>query len=198
MLFMNTWDIDEAADRYKKQPVLDRATRLLVAFRDLIDANSDGWAYWRLAPKAAEKLMTLIKEPETASEAKLKAAITPLKAFCTRHKLRFPEESLDTPKEPEVVARFSAMYATPEQVARVKPYHGLLRNPEKLEATTTAGEVFNAVDHSLLAYTIWKRAGMNPKACGHMWRRMMENNCPDEDVMALVAYWVFEVGTIGI
>lgn len=95
MLFMNTWEIDERADRFKSHPVLGKATRFLQRFRDLIDRNSDGWAYWPLPVRAAKSLQELIQNPDTATEAAYKKAIRPIKAFCTRHKLTFPES--DTP-----------------------------------------------------------------------------------------------------
>ena len=91
MHFMNTWEIDDCRDRYAKHPVLGPATRFLADFRDLIDQNSDGWCYWRPPVQAADKLMTLIEHPETATAAALKKALTPIKSFCTRHKLKLPE-----------------------------------------------------------------------------------------------------------
>lgn len=103
MIFMNTWEVSEAADRHKSHPVLGRATRLLSEFQDLVDANSDGWAYWKAPQKAVQKLVALIQEPTTATEAKLKAAITPIKALCTRHKLKFPAEALEEPVDPHTL-----------------------------------------------------------------------------------------------
>ena len=47
MLFMNTYEIDEAVDHYEHHPILARATRLLADLRNIVNANSDGWAYWR-------------------------------------------------------------------------------------------------------------------------------------------------------
>jgi hypothetical protein len=103
MTFMNTWEVDEAMDRHKQHPVLGPATRLLGDIRDLVNANSDGWAYWKMPQRAVQKLVALIQEPSTATEAKLKAAITPIKAFCTRHKLKFPAEALGKPVDPHML-----------------------------------------------------------------------------------------------
>jgi hypothetical protein len=89
-MWMNRWEIDCAAERYQDHPVLGKATQFLQRFRDLIDANSDGWCYWRLPIKAAEKLMNMIQKPETATPEMFKKALTPIKSFCTRHKLPMP------------------------------------------------------------------------------------------------------------
>lgn len=87
---MNTWDIEWAFIRYGQHPILGPAVKFLRQFRDLIDDNSDGWCYWRAPVKAADKLMTLIENPETASPELIRKAITPIKSFCTRHKLTMP------------------------------------------------------------------------------------------------------------
>lgn len=92
MYFMNRWEIDDRAFRHQNHPVLGKATRFLQRFRDLIDENSDGWAYWRAPVKAAAKLMDMIQQPETATEAAYKKAMTPIKSFCTRHKLPLPSD----------------------------------------------------------------------------------------------------------
>ncbi len=70
-MWMNTWEIDEKAD--------------------LIDQNSDGWAYWRKGSQAAAKLMDLIQAPETATDTAYKKALVPIKSFCTRQKFPFPQ-----------------------------------------------------------------------------------------------------------
>jgi len=101
MLFMNEMDIEEAVTRYRNHPVLAEATQLLDRFKDVVNANSDGWAYWSAAPRAAKKLIELILSQETrgrawndpvpeVTKADLKKATTPIKSLCTRHKLEFP------------------------------------------------------------------------------------------------------------
>ncbi len=105
MLFMNTWEIDQAAARLRDHEVLGPAARFLQNFRDLINANSDGWAYWRQPVRAAAKLQQLLGDavkpfvvrgggPVTRPEvtaADVRKALTPIKAFCTRKKLKLPE-----------------------------------------------------------------------------------------------------------
>ena len=101
MLFMNTMDIDDAVIRYSSHPIVGKAARLLRNFADMIDDNSDGWAHWPAAPRACKKLMELIQSQETrgkgwdftppaVTESELKAAIKPMKSFCTRKGLPSP------------------------------------------------------------------------------------------------------------
>lgn len=87
MLFMNRWDIDNAVAHHRHNPVLGPASKFLAAFRDEVDANSDGWAYWIPPVKSAKKLMELIQKGELNEKvtlADLRKAITPIKAFYTR------------------------------------------------------------------------------------------------------------------
>lgn len=105
MKFHNTCEIDDNARRFADHPVLGPATRFLQRFRDLIDSVSDGWAYWAPPVRSAKSLMELIDQADQAvrdlrlgrgdgqyqpSEADLKKALRPVKAFCTRHKLQMP------------------------------------------------------------------------------------------------------------
>jgi len=99
VFFMNEWDIEEAVARNRAYPVLGPASRTLEAFKDEINRCSDGWPYWSAATRAARKLMELIEGNHalwygTAAEdvptaAQLKAAYSPIRAFCTRHNVRF-------------------------------------------------------------------------------------------------------------
>jgi hypothetical protein len=89
MMFMNEYEIDFAVEHHASHPVLAKATKLLAAYRDEINRNSDGWPYWSIAVKAAAKLMVLIQSGN-ATDADLRRAGVPIKAFCTRHKLTFP------------------------------------------------------------------------------------------------------------
>ena len=45
-----------------------------------------------------------------------------------------------------------------------------------------------------MAFLIWRRMGRSNEATGAAWRRLMESNCPTQDVIALVAYYVFDEG----
>src|SRR4051794_31203879 len=97
MKFMNEWEIEDAAIRYRNHDLLGPATKTLANLADWTNHNSDGWPYWSTPCRAAAKLMELIERDGTAkyhfdddredvTAAELKAAYTPIKAFCTRHK----------------------------------------------------------------------------------------------------------------
>jgi hypothetical protein len=95
-MWMNEHEVEQAADRFQSHPVLGKYARFLVAFKDEVNAHSDGWPYWRLPAKAAEKLMTTLhghmyagmgaypRLPEP-QEADLKKTLAPIKAFYTKH-----------------------------------------------------------------------------------------------------------------
>lgn len=95
MRFMNTYDIDNAVDRYEDHPTLGPATRTLRNLRDAADGCSDGWCYWPKPARAAAKLMELIEgdgtwnaihsASERATPAAVRKALAPIKAFRTRH-----------------------------------------------------------------------------------------------------------------
>lgn len=93
MHFMNVYEIDEAADRWRDHRVLGPATHTLMNLVNAVNASSDGWAYWQAPVRAADKLMTLIERGHAGSYeqalAELHQAYVPLKAFRTRSKLHF-------------------------------------------------------------------------------------------------------------
>lgn len=91
---MNAYDIDDAVSRWRDHPVLGPAAQTLANLRDAADSNSDGWAYWPKPARAAAKLMQLVEgngtwddrfgDRDDATPDKLRAAYSPIKAFCTR------------------------------------------------------------------------------------------------------------------
>jgi hypothetical protein len=97
MLFMNEYEIEDAARRYERHPVLGRATRFLKAHMDEVNSHSDGWPYWRPPVDAARQLITLIQAAQAnernqhtnrpqveITERALLKALTPIKSFYTR------------------------------------------------------------------------------------------------------------------
>ena len=112
MHFMNEGEVQEYASRFAKHPTLGPATKFLKDFMEMVDQNSDGWAYWSPAPTAADRLMTLIEkyspyghnqpaEPPTMAE--VRKTLAPIKSLCTRRKLPCPtlDESNGKPKATE-------------------------------------------------------------------------------------------------
>lgn len=73
----------------------------------------------------------------------------------------------------------------------LRPFLSLIRDPDQLYARTTSGEFFDCADHALMAFQILRRMGRSNEATGAAWRRLMESDCATSDVMALVAYHVF-------
>lgn len=95
MKYMNDHDIDRAWRMWQLHPVLGPAVRTVQNLKDMADANSDGWAYWRKPVQAAAKVIDLIERDGTsryaydeeradATAEEYKRALRPLKAFRTR------------------------------------------------------------------------------------------------------------------
>jgi hypothetical protein len=95
-MWMNEYEIEDAlrlTARFEL-PVARRAAEILSELKDWTNDHSDGWPYWQKPAKAADKLMTALQSAIGASrqgdnvdmtEAQLKAALTPVKSFLTRH-----------------------------------------------------------------------------------------------------------------
>ena len=95
MAWMNEYEIESAMDRFdeEEQANLLRGARVLYRLMRWTDSHSDGWAYWPKPARAATRLMNLLQAGEErdrrgdstdATEADLKAALRPIKAFLTR------------------------------------------------------------------------------------------------------------------
>lgn len=80
---------------------------------------------------------------------------------------------------------------TEDERQQLQPLLSLIRDPDQLYACTMSGEFFDCADHALMAFQIWRRMGCSNQATGAAWRRLMESDCPTQDVMALVAFHVF-------
>ena len=103
MKYMNEYDLASAAQRLERTP--NRAT-LVAAVRDLAewaDCNSDGWAYWPLPSRAAQRAIGHIEsttnrandeqERTDITGAELAAALKPIRTFLSRQG-RDPSEVL--------------------------------------------------------------------------------------------------------
>lgn len=82
---MNESDIDYAKPETN---VLCRAASCLRDFKDLINAISDGWAYWSYGTKCSNALQELVQTPRCAqpsvTEAQVTAAIRKIAVFLRR------------------------------------------------------------------------------------------------------------------
>lgn len=74
---------------------------------------------------------------------------------------------------------------------KLRLYLGFIRDPKQLYARTTAGECFDCSDHAAMAFLVWRRMGRDFESTGAAWRRLMQSGCPTPDVIALVAFHVF-------
>jgi hypothetical protein len=83
MKFYNDFDIEMALRRHANHPVLSKATRVLAAVAEDANNNSDGWHSWPLPCRACKQLITIIESGD-ATEAQLRKAMAPIKAFYTR------------------------------------------------------------------------------------------------------------------
>jgi hypothetical protein len=97
-MWMNEYEIDEAAQVLGNDPVVGKYVRFLKAFVDEVNSHSDGWPYWKAPSHAASQLMTLIKaafdqrrgytrhgDPQVeVTEQALRRAMGPIKSFYTR------------------------------------------------------------------------------------------------------------------
>lgn len=91
MMFMNEWEVERAVERFNTDefPNLGLASRSLYRLMRWTNANSDGWAYWSKPIRAAKQLQVLLSgvdrwDPQDVTEAEVKKALVPVKAFLTR------------------------------------------------------------------------------------------------------------------
>ena len=92
---MNEGDIEHAVKQFEDHEVLGPAARFLEAFKDEVNAHSDGWPYWQSARKAASRLQTLLYGhlmagmgayptlPEATADD-VRATLPPIKSFMTK------------------------------------------------------------------------------------------------------------------
>jgi hypothetical protein len=99
-MWMNESEIDEALHIVQRHaPEFAPYVKYLSDWRDTINQNSDGWAYWKAGIRCASNLMDLVERlmsalrerGKTAPTAKeFDRALTPIKSCATRHKLPVP------------------------------------------------------------------------------------------------------------
>jgi hypothetical protein len=105
-LYVNDYEVEDMMRRFGEgeTPNLLAGAYTLSLLMRWTDRNSDGWAYWALPKNAAMKLMTLLKAPDRfdpvdCTEAELRKAYTPIKAFLTRQNADH-EDVFPTPPTP--------------------------------------------------------------------------------------------------
>lgn len=90
-MWMNEWEVEDNLIRFNRgdTPNLGKAAFILTRLVIWTNRNSDGWPYWSQPSNAAGKLMELFQskdrfDPEDATEAEIRKAMSPIKAFLTR------------------------------------------------------------------------------------------------------------------
>lgn len=74
MPFINEYEAEDLELTWRSHPVMAPATRTLWNLIDVVNENSDGWAYWTKPQKAAARLMAMI---DAASKARYSREGTP-------------------------------------------------------------------------------------------------------------------------
>jgi hypothetical protein len=77
-----------------------RFARFLADWRDVVNANSDGWAHWQGGSRPAAKLSDLVKRAvdlaagrdrgEAPTEQEMARSLAPIRAAATRHGFQPP------------------------------------------------------------------------------------------------------------
>lgn len=106
MLFMNEYDRTGAIHRFTRASKPNRLALALVVdnLATWTDNHSDGWAHWPKPARAAAAAMHHIvstthaenerQESEDITEAEMRAAVRPIKAFLTRHRVPADQREL--------------------------------------------------------------------------------------------------------
>jgi hypothetical protein len=93
-MWMNEWEVEDAVARFRtdETPNLRKGARVLDRLMRWTNSHSDGWPYWQKPSRAASKLMDLLYDAmrmrsydtKDITEAQLRQALSPIKAFLTR------------------------------------------------------------------------------------------------------------------
>jgi hypothetical protein len=117
MVWLNEYDIDMLVDRFEDQTAAPHVVKGVLAldrFRDWTNRNSDGWAYWKLPAKAADKLMDRLEEAqrqyrrgglcEDMTPQQLAALLRPVRALMRKHGVEDTDAILFPPPPPAPVS----------------------------------------------------------------------------------------------
>jgi hypothetical protein len=101
MTWMNDFEIDRCVEVLERRdsPVA-RFARFLADWRDVVNANSDGWSHWQGGSRPASKLSDLVQKAtdvalghdrgELPTDRELTRSLGPIKAAATRHGFQAP------------------------------------------------------------------------------------------------------------
>jgi hypothetical protein len=108
-MWMNEAEIDNALEIIEAHaPQFYKYAKFLSDWRDVVNANSDGWAYWRAGTSCADALSAHVSAVVTKlrghsqafpTEAEFKTSLRPIRATATKRELKAPE-LVDGPPKP--------------------------------------------------------------------------------------------------
>lgn len=175
MIFMNEDEIDEALYIVKYHGFIEYLpyVKYLSDWRDIVNQNSDGWAYWKAGSQCAAKLQDLVMklvsyirhgstrsgpgiENEPPPIKDFERALTPIKSCATRHKFAAPRP-FGTGQKPEKPREVQDI----ENVMEV--IHSALRNAQQdarindvtSEGTEENPQIILTVDTGEDPYQVW-------------------------------------------
>ena len=107
-MWMNNDEIDQTIRILDaRSPEVAPYAKFLGAWRDIVNANSDGWAYWRAGSRCADRLSDLLQQAvnnvrgigrvEMPLKFDIEKSLIPIRTAATKHKL--PKPVLEFPDE---------------------------------------------------------------------------------------------------
>lgn len=61
-MWMNEMEVEDAVQLLADNPVMGAAAKYLHRYMELVNENSDGWAYWRFGTKCADDLSQIVND----------------------------------------------------------------------------------------------------------------------------------------
>lgn len=104
--WLNEYEIDEASRLFANDPVLGPAAKTLARYRDMINAHSDGWPYWRAGTAPAADLCDILYKArlriygagfdqlKSATQEDVAKAVRRIRSFVTKRRETFAGETL--------------------------------------------------------------------------------------------------------
>lgn len=96
-LFFNEYEIQEMAHRAQTNPELAPFGKIALRYVEIVNSNSDGWAYWKAASKSAARFLQSLHKltmphhyrynESMPTTADLRKALSPMKALLTKRGL---------------------------------------------------------------------------------------------------------------
>jgi hypothetical protein len=107
-MFYNEWEVQSIVERTASNAQLRPYAHFLRDWVEIVNSNSDGWAYWSGGWKAAQKLAELLSKAihvggVPPKDADLRKALAPIRSIATKRGL--PKPTLESVKKPRATKR---------------------------------------------------------------------------------------------